>query len=66
MIGIYLFLLKFKARFALPLDKTNVGKCYNRHFDLVKVYNVSLINMIQGGISHPYFYGDFLKTKSKK
>jgi len=33
----------------------------NRHFDLVEQFNSSLIKLIELGISHPHFYGDFLK-----
>jgi len=40
-------------------------KFYNRHFDLVEPFNSSLINLIEGGISHPHFYGDFLKKIKK-
>jgi len=41
------------------------GNFYNRHFDLVKHFNSSLINLIERGISHPHFYGDFLKKIKK-
>jgi len=41
------------------------GKFYNRHFDLVKHLNSSLISLIEGGISHPHFYRDFLKKIKK-
>jgi len=41
------------------------AKFYNRHFDLVEQFNSSLINLIEGGISHPHFYGDFLKKIKK-
>jgi len=43
------------------LNKT-FARLYSRHFDLVKQFNSSLINLIDGAISHPhfYFYGDFL------
>ena len=41
------------------------GKFYNRNFDLVEPFNSSLINLIEGGISHPHFYGDFLKNIKK-
>jgi len=37
------------------------GKFYNRHFDLVKQFISSLIKLIEGGILHTHFYGDFLK-----
>jgi len=47
---------KLRKRFA---------KFYNRHFDLVKQFNSSLINLIEGGISHPHFCGDFLKKIKK-
>jgi len=31
------------------------AKFYNRRFDLVQQFNSSLINLIEGGISHPHF-----------
>jgi len=37
------------------LGKT-FGKFYNRHFDLIKQFNTSLINLIKVGISHSHFY----------
>jgi len=42
------------------------AKFYNWHFDLVKQFNSSLINLIEGAISHPHFDGDFLKKNKKK
>jgi len=41
------------------------AKFYNRHFDLVEPFIYSLINLIEGGISHSNFYGDFLKKIKK-
>jgi len=43
------------------LTKT-FAKFYNRHFDLVEQFNSPLIKLIEEGISHPHFYGDFLKN----
>jgi len=41
------------------------AKFYNRHLDLVEQFNSSLIKLIEEGISHPHFYGDFLKKIKK-
>jgi len=54
-----------KVFYIINLEK-HLQQFFNRHFDLVKQFNSSLISLIEGGgISHPHFYGDFLK-KTKK
>ena len=41
------------------------AKFYNRHFDFIEHFNSSLIKLIEEGISHSHFYGDFLKKIKK-
>jgi len=52
-----------KQGFLYHKIRKTFAECYNRHFDLVK--NSALINLIEGGISHPHFYRDFLKKINK-
>jgi len=56
-----------KQGFLFHKLRKTFAKLYNRHFDLVEQFNSSLINLIEGGITHPHFCGDFLKKilKSK-
>jgi len=66
MIGILLFLEKLlKQGFLYHKLRKTFANFYYRHFDLEEQFNSSLINLIEWGISHPHFYGDFPKKIKK-
>jgi len=66
MIGILFFSRKLlKQGFLYHKLRKTFAKFYNRHFDLVEQFNSTLIKLIEKGISHPHFYGDFLKKIKK-
>jgi len=54
-----------KQGFLFHKPRKTFAKLYNRHFDLVEQFNSFLINLIEGGISHPHFCGEFLKKIKK-
>ena len=58
----------FKVGFLYHKLRKTFAQFYDMHFDLVKQFYSTFINLIEEvySVSHPQFYGDFLKQIVKK